>query len=187
MSETQIRFSGSGGQGLQLAAKILAAGLALEQRNISMSQSYEPTSRGGLSRCDLVVGSSTGYPLVTGIDYLIILDQVAVENSIGLIKSDSTVIIDSELVDAPPCGPHTTTSLALAQAAREIGNVRAANVVSLGALAGLSGICSQESLLQAIHDTVPARFIDLNLEALERGYAMVSTGKSKDKHLTAVS
>lgn len=187
MSETQIRFSGSGGQGLQLAARILASGLAHEGQNISLSQSYEPTSRGGLSRSDLVVGSSTGYPLVTGIDYLVILDQVAVENSRGLIKDDSTVIIDSERVESPPDGAHTTVSLPLIQTARELGNVRAANVVSLGVMAGLSGICSQESLLRAISDTVPARFIDLNLEALARGYALVSAEKSKDTHLTAVS
>ncbi|MCH7880219.1 MAG: 2-oxoacid:acceptor oxidoreductase family protein [Proteobacteria bacterium] len=187
MSETQIRLSGSGGQGLQLAARILVSGLALEGRNISLSQSYEPTSRGGLSRSDLVVGSSTGYPLVSAIDYLVILDQIAVENSLGLIKNDSTVIVDSERVDSPPDGAHTTISLALIQTAREIGNVRAANVVSLGVLAGLSGICSQKSLLQAIRDTVPARFIDLNLEALARGYALVSAEKSKDTQLTAVS
>ncbi|MCP4431246.1 MAG: pyruvate ferredoxin oxidoreductase [Gammaproteobacteria bacterium] len=179
MSETQIRFSGSGGQGLQLAAKILAAGLALEDRSISMSQSYEPTSRGGLSRCDLVVGNSTGYPLVTGIDYLVILDQVAVENSVGLIKDGSTVIIDRERVDSPPTGSYTMISLALIQAAREIGNVRTANVISLGVMVGLSDICSQKSMQQAIRDTVPARFVDLNLEALERGYALVTAEKDK--------
>ena len=187
MSAIQIRFSGAGGQGLQLAARILASGLALEGRGISMSQSYEPTSRGGLSRCDLVVGSSTGYPLVTGLDYLVILDQVAVENSADLIKDSSTVIIDSERVDPLPDGAHTTVSLALVQAARDVGNVRTANVVSLGVLAGLSDICSRDSLQQAIRDTVPARFTDLNLEALERGYALVSAQKENDAHLTAVS
>ncbi len=187
MSETQIRFSGSGGQGLQLAAKILASALAFEGRSISMSQSYEPTSRGGLSRSDLVVDSSAGYPLVTEIDYLIILDQLAVENSAGMIKNNATVIVDNERVDSPPSGDHTTTSLPLIQTAREVGNIRAANVVSLGAIVGISNICDQKSLLQAIHDTVPARFVDLNLEAFKRGYVLVSANKNVDPHLTAVS
>ncbi len=187
MSEIQIRFSGSGGQGLQLAAKILASALALEGRSISMSQSYEPTSRGGLSRSDLVVDSSAGYPLVTEIDYLIILDQLAVENSTGMIKSGAAVIVDNERVDAPPPGEHKTLTLPLVQTAREVGNIRAANVVSLGAIVGISNICAQKSLLQAIHDTVPSRFVDLNLEAFKRGYALVSANREEDPHLTAVS
>ncbi len=187
MSETQIRFSGSGGQGLQLASKILASALAREGRSISMSQSYEPTSRGGLSRSDLVVDSSAGYPLVTEIDYLIILDQLAVENSVGMIKNNARVIVDSERVDSPPAGDHITTPLPLIQTARAVGNIRAANVVSLGAIVAISNICDTESLLQAIRDTVPERFLDLNLEAFKQGYSLVSTDKTEDSHLTAVN
>ncbi|MCP4232724.1 MAG: pyruvate ferredoxin oxidoreductase [Aestuariibacter sp.] len=187
MSETQIRFSGSGGQGLQLASKILASALAHEGRSISMSQSYEPTSRGGLSRSDLVVDSSAGYPLVTEIDFLIILDQLAVENSVGLIGNNARVIIDIERVDCPPAGEHMTTALPLIQGAREVGNIRAANVVALGAILAISSICAQESRLQAIHDTVPARFLDLNLEAFKQGYGLVVTHRNAKPQLTAVN
>ncbi len=187
MSETQIRFSGSGGQGLQLASKILASALAHEGRSISMSQSYEPTSRGGLSRSDLVVDSSAGYPLVTEIDYLIILDQLAVENSVGMISNNARVIIDIERVDCPPAGDHITTALPLIQTAREVGNIRAANVVSLGAIVGISNICDKESLLQAIRDTVPERFLDLNLEAFKQGFSLVSSARGEHSHLTAVN
>ena len=62
-NELQIRLSGSGGQGLQLSARVLAAAFADEGRIVALSQSYEPTSRGGVSRSDLVVGDGlVDYP-----------------------------------------------------------------------------------------------------------------------------
>ena len=64
--QLEIRLSGSGGQGLILAAGILAEALVAEGRSAAQSQSYEPTSRGGLSRSDLVVSDGEAdYPLVT--------------------------------------------------------------------------------------------------------------------------
>ena len=77
--ELEIRLSGSGGQGLILAAGILAEAFVSEGRTVAQSQSYEPTSRGGLSRSDLVVSDGEAdFPLVSELDYLVVLDQVAV-------------------------------------------------------------------------------------------------------------
>lgn len=62
----QARLSGSGGQGLGLAGRLLADALVAEGWRVALSQSYEPTSRGGLSRSDLVVdGAAVDYPLAT--------------------------------------------------------------------------------------------------------------------------
>ncbi|MCP4984028.1 MAG: pyruvate ferredoxin oxidoreductase, partial [Gammaproteobacteria bacterium] len=93
----EIRLSGSGGQGLILAASILSNAMMAEGRTVAQSQSYEPTSRGGLSRSDLVVSDGPAdYPLVSELDYLIILDQVAVAESEGMIKEGAIVITDSK-------------------------------------------------------------------------------------------
>ncbi len=82
MDNVEIRFSGSGGQGLILSAKILAAALVEEGNNVAQSQSYEPVSRGGLSRSDLVVTKGeAAYPLSSGLDILMILDGAAVNGS----------------------------------------------------------------------------------------------------------
>ena len=105
MQDYEIRFSGSGGQGLQLSAKILAYALNLADKRIAQSQSYEPTSRGGLSRSDLVVSEGVAvYPLVTSLDYLIVLDQDALDISLPLLKEQSIVIADTRHVPEPPSG-----------------------------------------------------------------------------------
>ncbi len=73
MPDFEVRISGSGGQGILLAGRILADALGHEALNVAQSQSYEPTSRGGLSRADLVASDAeVDYPLASDLDYLVI-------------------------------------------------------------------------------------------------------------------
>ncbi len=188
MDNIQIRFSGSGGQGLQLAAKILSAALILENKIIAHSQEYEPTSRGGLSRADVLVSSGlVSYPLATALDYVVILDEVAVSASLDLIKDSAIVIVDAERVEKPPVGEYRTIALPLIQTAREVGNIRAANVVSLGALAGCGKFCTPTSLEAAVRGAVRERFVDFNLDALSRGLALSQAAVAADPATLAVS
>ena len=170
---TEIRLSGSGGQGLLLSARILAQAFANEGASVSQSQSYEPTSRGGLSRADLVIDEKTpDFPLAEKLDYLLILHQCAAGASEGILSDDTVALVDSELVTEPPKGKFAVKTLPLTRTAREIGNVRIANIVALGALAGLSKMIDRERLEDTVRKGVPPRFLDLNLEALEAGYRL---------------
>ncbi len=169
----EIRLSGTGGQGLILGGLILAGALVLEGRMAAQSQNYEPVSRGGVSRSDLVV--STGevdFPLVTGLDMLVILDQIAVAVSDGLVRRGGLVLADTDRVPAPPSGDFTLCSLPLSARAQALRNARGANMLALGALAALSGMCSQESLQQAIQSRTPQRFVVINTRAMQEGYSM---------------
>ena len=174
MKETvEIRLSGSGGQGLMLAAGILSGALVGEGRSVAQSQSYEPTSRGGLSRSDLVVSDGVAdYPLVSGLDFLVVLDQVAVSESASLIRDDAIVITDRKLVSEPPKGKFRLVELPVTETAIKLGNRRVANTISLGALAALSGLCERTSIEKAVAARSPAIFADLNQEALTRGWEM---------------
>ncbi len=175
MQEYEIRLSGSGGQGLQLAARVLAEALNIEALSVAQSQSYEPVSRGGISRSDLIVSEGTAqYPLVSALDYLIVLDEIAATDSNALLKSDAMVIVDAGKVETMPEGSSKLHSLPLTETAMGLGNKRVANIVALGVLVELSGICSQESCRQAIRARVPKRFLDLNLEAFDEGTALAA-------------
>jgi len=175
-SEFEVRFSGSGGQGLQLSAQILAEALVRDGFSVALSQSYEPTSRGGLSRADLVVGEAEpDYPLVAQLDYLVILDQCAAQASQDLVKSDTLVLVDWERVPEPPQEPVTAKGFDFIGAARQLGNDRVANIVALGCLTALTGLCQAASLDAALRAALPARFLDVNLEALRAGRAMAKT------------
>lgn len=174
MSGFEVRFSGSGGQGLQLCAKLLSAALAREGKTVAASQAYEPTSRGGLSRSDMVVSDAGAaeYPLVTALDYLIVLDNAAVGISEGLVRKDGLVLTDARRVDKLPKGKYRVVAMPFSETAIRLGSERVANVIALSTLVGLTGTCSRETLEQTIRTGTPAKFLDLNIEAMQAGFAL---------------
>ncbi len=182
--QTEIRLSGSGGQGLILGARILSAALASQGMKVAQSQSYEPTSRGGLSRSDLVVSDGdVDYPLVTALDYLVVMDQVAAGASTELVKPDAVVVIDSARVTSPPRGSFKSHAFPFTEIARELGNGRVANMVALGALAGVGGPCGLEPIECAIREGTPPGFRELNLKAVGEGYRLVTGGSGGSTEL----
>lgn len=172
----EIRLSGTGGQGLGLSGKMLAAALSSNGLHVAQSQSYEPTSRGGMSRSDLVVTPEIAdYPLATALDYLLILDQRATSISDGMIKNKAVVLVDEELVSDPPSGDFQVHALPLSKTAISLGNLRVTNVVSLGALIALTEICSLSTLEAAIERTTPKKYAQMNLDAVRAGYQLVTS------------
>ena len=174
---SEIRFAGSGGQGLITGARILFKALSLAGRQAAQSQSYEPTSRGGFCHSDLVVSEGEpDYPLVTGIDSFVVLDQVGADRSKGVINADALVIADERLVPTPPAGGRVL-ALPLTDRAITIGSHRVANIVALATLVGLTEICPRDALEMAIKAESPKRFVDLNLKAMEEGFRLADAAR----------
>ena len=171
--ELEIRLSGSGGQGLILAAGILAEALVAEGRTVAQSQSYEPTSRGGLSRSDLVVSDGEAdYPLVSELDYLVVLDQIAVATSKRRIRDTAIVVTDRKTVPEPPPGDFKLVELPVLETALALGNRRIASMIALSALTALGGLCDRATLEETVVRRSPERFRDLNREAVNKGWEM---------------
>jgi 2-oxoglutarate ferredoxin oxidoreductase subunit gamma len=181
----QIRLSGSGGQGLILGALVLAESLIGEGRKVAQSQAFEPVSRGGVSRSDLVVGSAApDYPLATELDLLLLLDQCAVAVSMGMIRPGALVLADAEHVPRPPAGDFRLHALPFVGTARRLGNPRVANMAALGAMARLGGLCRLETLLETVSGAVPPAYVEVSQEALRAGHvlaqALGETGRAWD-------
>ena len=176
MPDFEVRISGSGGQGILLAGRILADALGHEALTVAQSQSYEPTSRGGLSRADLVASDAdVDYPLASDLDYLVILDEIAVSASNDLLQQDSLVIVDSPLADSCDLNGHEVRYLPISETARSLGDIRSANMVALGALNSLAGFCTQENLLAAVTRVAPAKLHDPASRAIKQGYTITET------------
>ena len=171
MKLTEIRFAGSGGQGLILCARILFRALSLEGKTTARSQGYEPTSRGGFCFSDVVAGNGElDYPLATGLDFLLAMDQVGVAPSQSLLKKGALVVADQRLTPQPPTRNTELYQTPLTDQAVALGNIRIANIIGLGLMCGLGGICRKKSLGEAIEGETPKSFLDLNFEALETGF-----------------
>ena len=60
----EIRLSGSGGQGIIMAAIILAEAAGVyDEKYVCQSQSYGPEARGGTSKAEVIISNQTiDYP-----------------------------------------------------------------------------------------------------------------------------
>ncbi len=169
----EIRIGGTGGQGLILCAKMLADALSAAGKHVAQSQTYEPTSRGGFCNSDLVISDGeVDFPLATAVDHLVLLDSLAVKPSWPLLKPGALVIADTRLCPELPAGNYRAHHLPLSRTAIELGSERVANIVALGALAALAGICERKALEHTVRAETPKSFLDLNLDALAAGYRL---------------
>ncbi|MGI6393139.1 MAG: 2-oxoacid:acceptor oxidoreductase family protein [bacterium] len=167
-----IRFSGSGGQGVILASVILGTAAALfEKKHAVQSQSYGPEARGGASKADVIISDTpVKYPKAQDIDALVCLTQKAANKYIPTIRKGGIVIIDSDYVDLPENEDYELIKLPMSSATLEKqGKLIALNVVSLAALVGVTKIVSFESLKKAVCESVPKGTENFNLEALKIG------------------
>jgi 2-oxoglutarate ferredoxin oxidoreductase subunit gamma len=174
-SRIEIRIGGTGGQGLILSAKMLADALAAGGKRVAQSQTYEPTSRGGFCNADLVISDAeVDFPLTTAIDYLVLLDRLAVKPSWPLLKPGALVIADTRLCPELPAGNFRCCHLPLSRTALELGSERVTNIVALGALVSLTNICDRQRIEQTVRAETPRGFLDLNTDALRAGYSIAA-------------
>jgi 2-oxoglutarate ferredoxin oxidoreductase subunit gamma len=173
-TRTELRIAGTGGQGLILGATMLAKALLAAGRHVAQSQTYEPTSRGGYCNADLIVADAElDYPLATTLDALVLLDQLAVAPSWPLLGPGALVLADTRLVRDLPAGDIRAWRLPMTRTAIDLGSERVANVVALGALAALTGLCDRAALEATVRAETPRAYVDLNLDAVAAGFRMV--------------
>ena len=172
----EIRLSGAGGQGLILVGKVIAEAAAIyDDKNATQSQSYGPEARGGASRSEVIISDGDiDYPKATDIDLLLAMTQEASDKYSGDVKSGGIIVVDSGFVLTPPEGDFQVFSCPITQVAEEkIGKKIVANLVALGVMHKLSGIISEEAVINAIRARVPKGTEDINIQAFKYGQEQV--------------
>ena len=178
---TEIRLSGSGGQGMVLAAIILAEAAAIyDGKNATQSQSYGPEARGGSSKSDVVISNGDIlYPKATDVDVLLAMTQESFDKYYSDLRPDGLLIIDQEGVQDLPTSKGKVVGLPIVRLAKEtVGKKVVANIIALGALVELTGVVSEEAIRKAVLARVPKGTEELNTRALEVG--MKAAGNHKN-------
>ena len=167
----EIRLSGSGGQGIILAAVIIADAAAATGKQVVQTQSYGPEARGGASKAEIVVADGeVDFPEVTRPDVTLCLSQAAFDKYATDSPPGSLIAYDSGLVDAGGTVDRRLIGLPFTQAAVDRFNKAVvANIVAVGALVELLDWLSPEAVAEAVLRRAPERFRDLNAEALQLG------------------
>jgi indolepyruvate ferredoxin oxidoreductase, beta subunit len=196
--ELNIIVAGIGGQGSILASHIIAeAAISANQGsdnkiNVRVGETFGAAQRGGAVASHVRIGDDVYGPLVGKgkADIVLALEPLEglrvgvpylAENGIAILNSVAQQPVDVKIgaVEYPALEEITgalakigkgVVTLDANQLASEAGNAKTLSVVMLGAVTA-SGLLpfSEEVMLAAIKDRVPAKTLDVNLQAFELG------------------
>ncbi len=178
--EREILWTGIGGQGVQLAAKILALAATREGREVMSLGTYGGTMRGGNTDATVVIadGPITSPPMVSKAWAAIIVHPRYFEPIRPKMRSDGIVFVDGDLLEEPVAEtPAELVSISATKLAREAEAPKATSLILLGAFAHATGIVSGSALEGALADSLPSyrqQFLEANQRALAVGRAAVS-------------
>lgn len=171
-SRYEIRFAGSGGQGIVAVGIILAEAAILDGRHVAQSQSYGPEARGGNSLSDVILSDTEiDYPQTLELDILVALTQQACDQNIPDMKEGGLLIVNSDLVRRVIWSK--VVKLPFSRITRKAGEPRAINMVALGAVAASCRLASRRSLTRVIAKRLPSNKVEANLLAFNEAFRIV--------------
>lgn len=175
MNKAELRFTGSGGQGVILATIIIAEAAYEDKLQAVQSQAYGPEARGGSCKAECIIDDKPiTYTKVGLPTFLLSLTQASLNKYIGSLSEEAIVLVDSEIVVPDEIkAKHKVISLPILESASDvIGNPMSANIISVGAVNELLKIASKDSLEKAVLNHIPKGTEELNLKALHLGAKM---------------
>lgn len=169
----EIRIAGFGGQGVILSAHITGRAVALHENGYAtMTQNYGPEARGGAASAALVISDQPVlFPYVANPDILVVLSQEAFTRFTPEVKEGGTLLVEEDLVHMENLPQHLKVySIPATRIAEELGKKMVLNVVMVGFFCSITGAVSYDACLAAVKDCVPAKFLELNIKAFDRGF-----------------
>jgi len=174
--QTEIIFSGFGGQGVLFAGQVLAFAAMDAGHDVTWMPSYGPEMRGGTANCTVVIADEEiGSPTVKNPKAAVVMNLPSLDKFEPHIVPGGVLIVNSSLVNRDPLRDDITWVMIPAQEIAEmIGPRRLLNMVMLGALIEKLPILPLKDIQAALKSHLPERHQKLlpsNLEALEKGAA----------------
>ena len=170
-----VIIAGFGGQGVMLIGNLLAQAGMEHGLEVSFIPVYGAEMRGGTANCTVVLDEHPiGSPLVREPMSTIILNESSLSKFQPRLSADGVQIVNASLVaenllDAAK----RTVYIPVNDMAHELGNVKMANMVALGAWLKATGALPLNVMQEALNRVVSAHYaklISANAKALEQGY-----------------
>lgn len=185
-----IILVGVGGQGTITTSTILSKGLIEAGFDVKMSEIHGMSQRGGTVVTQIKYGEKVYSPIIGDgeADIIVSFEKLEALRALPYLKEGGTIVTDSREINPMPVitgdakYPHEAIDqlkevvpnvivVEAAKVAEELGNVKAQNIVLLGALVKQLGL-DQVDWKDLVAKNVPAKMVDLNLAAFEKGYNM---------------
>lgn len=168
-------FSGFGGQGVLSMGSTLATAAMLEGKYVTYLPAYGVEVRGGTANCTVVVADEEiASPVASEPEFVVAMNQPSFARFQSILQAGGLLCANSSLVNTDSARSDAEIlAVPTSELAEQLGNMKVANMIMLGALVRASGMISYEAMLKnldAILGGGKAKLVKLNREALTVGY-----------------
>ena len=168
-------FSGFGGQGVLSMGYTLANAAMLQGKYVTYLPSYGAEVRGGTANCTVAIGDEEiASPVASEPDFVVSMNQPSFLKFQSILESGGLILVNSSMINvAAARGDIEVVEVPTSELAEKLGNIKAANMVMLGAFIKASNLVSLPLMLKNLPEILGegrAKLIKINKEALETGY-----------------
>ncbi len=190
-SKLNILIVGVGGQGALTTAAIIARAAMKSGFNVLTAETHGMAQRGGSVEVHVRIGDVRS-PLIPegSADIVIALEPCEVLRYARFLNPNTTILLNTrkiippsvsvggqrypelqEIVELVGTVTKKVITVNASDIAEDVGNILATNVVVVGMLAALKDVpLSLDVLEEAVKEVLPDKIVDMNIEALRRGY-----------------
>ena len=184
---TNIMIVGVGGQGTLLASRILGGAVIRMGYDVKVSEVHGMSQRGGSVVTYVKYGDKVHSPIIDNgeADIVLAFELLEAYRALPALKRGGRLIVNDQRINPMPVitgaalYPENileklseavdTTAVDALTLANEAGSFKAVNVVLIGVMAKNTAI-PYEVWIDTIRETVPQKFLNINLKAFELGY-----------------
>jgi 2-oxoisovalerate ferredoxin oxidoreductase beta subunit len=178
-ADISLKLAGSGGDGAQTAAMLIAKAAINEGFDATHIPSYGPESRGGTSYADVHVAKDEVLnPASPNPDILIAFNAPSLAKFGPAVKKGGTIVYDNSIIKTVPAGIDPSVKVVGApftETAVELGKAVVKNIVALGALQAATGLFPEATVIDAVRQMLKDKsaLIPLNEKAYTAGIEAV--------------
>ena len=181
---------GVGGQGIIRLSNILAGVVFDLGYDVKKSEIHGLAQRGGSVTSNIRWGKEVHSPVIPDgeVDFIVALEELEAFRSAHVLKPGGTIIVNDfrllpvtvvtgaaeypENIDSKLREYGKVERVPASKMAKDLGNIRASNVVLLGVLSKHLDL-PEDGWISSLKKSFPPKFLDLNLKAFEAGRKFV--------------
>ena len=168
-------FSGFGGQGVMMMGISLANSGMNKGFHVTYLPAYGAEMRGGTANCTVAIADEEiASPVASEPNYLVVLNSPSLFTFQNKVITEGTIFLNSSIInDRPHRHDVNVIRVPCSDIAQELGNIRVANIIMMGAFIKVTGIVSPEIYLNSLESIMDSRkksLAEINRKAFAAGF-----------------
>ncbi|MEZ0536902.1 2-oxoacid:acceptor oxidoreductase family protein [Caldicellulosiruptoraceae bacterium PP1] len=169
----EIIIAGFGGQGVLFLGETIARIGMILGKNVSWLPSYGPEMRGGTANCSVIISDDEiASPVVFKPSTFFALNRPSFEKFENFVEKNGIILMNTSLIDLQGKRDDVIyISVDATNIASSLGNIKATNMVMLGAYIKYKKLFDLYQVLDFISKNSKSKeFFEINKRAVEYGY-----------------